>query len=131
MEKTLTQKALFNLIIEEVTNYDTPNKEIIINGLKQRLEQLEKKSASRKPSKEQVENDRRKNIILEVLESVNEPITIANMQDINEELAQLNTYSIVGLLTTLKRDDKVVRTEFKGKSYYSINKGTPTLEEVE
>lgn len=129
--KSKTLKQMFEEIIEEVTMYNTPHKDEIITFCNGRLAQLENKKTSRKPTKEDLVNMERKEVILEVLASANEPITIVTMQDMDARLAEVNSYSLVGLLTSLKKQGKVVSVEKKRKTYYSLVSSTPVVEDTE
>lgn len=114
-EKKMTKKDYFNQIKELVVG----NVELE-NFINHELELLDKKSASKAPTKVQIENESIKELIVETLSTFEKPATISDIQNANDELAKLSNQKISALLTQLINADKVVRTTDKKKAYFTL-----------
>lgn len=95
--------------------------------LDERIVQVEKKNASaangeRKLTKTQVENQGIKEQIVSAMGEVNKPVTIADLQKSNANLAALTNQKISALLTQLVKANVVLRTEVKGKAHFELAK---------
>lgn len=92
--------------------------------LEKRIEITKKKNANRgenaKPTKTQLENEGIKPVILSALETIGSPVSITNLIKSTAELADYSNQKISALLTQLLKENKVVRTEEKGKAHYSL-----------
>lgn len=97
------------------------NDEEIVNFCNHEIELLNKKSSSKKPTRKQIENEHYKNIILDTLANSDHPLAIKDLQSMNEELGNLSNQRISAMLTTLKIDEKVVRTVESGLVYFAYN----------
>lgn len=99
--------------------------------LEKRIEITKKKNANRgenaKPTKAQLENEGIKPVILSALETIGSPVSITNLIKGTAELADYSNQKISALLTQLLKENKVVRTEIKGKAHYSLP--TPVAED--
>lgn len=114
-EKKMTKKDYFNQIKELVVG----NVELE-NFINHELELLNKKNASKAPTKVQIENESIKELIVETLSTFEKPATISDIQSANDELAKLSNQKISALLTQLINADKVVRTTDKKKAYFTL-----------
>lgn len=110
-----TQVEMFNEIME--VNADN---EEIVNFCKERIEQLNKRKHSSKPTKKQIENEALKEKIVGILASAEEPITIDAIKSADEEMGTFSNQKISALLTLLKKDGLVVRTEKKRVAYFGL-----------
>ena len=113
-------KALLNG--EKVEGFTLADAIEFIDG---RIEQAEKKNASgangeRKPTKTQQENEGVKKQIVSVLQAINKPATITDMQKFSTELSTLSNQKISALLTQLVKSNEVIRTQVKGKAHFAI-----------
>lgn len=72
-----------------------------------------------KPTKAQLENEGIKAVILGALTA--EPITIGALTKANANLSTYSNQKISALLTQLLKENKVVRTEVKGKAHYALS----------
>ena len=91
------------------------------NLIQHEIELLDKKNgANRKPTARQTENDKFKDEILELLNSVGDPITIADLQACSIELNKLSNQRITAMLTQMVKAEKVVRTEVKGRAHFAL-----------
>ena len=82
------------------------------------LELLAKKSANKKPTKTQEENENLKVVILDSL--TNEGMTVTELQAKSEVLSGLSNQRVSALLRQLVADGKVVKNVDKKKSYFSL-----------
>ena len=115
MSKKLTKIEMFSLIATRLTNQDE------IDFINHEIELLEnKKSSVRKPTANQVENDVYMNTIVEVLTNANSPMTIGDIQKVNDELANISNQRISALLKKLVDNGSIVKTYEKRKAYFSI-----------
>jgi hypothetical protein len=87
-----------------------------LDFLKQRAELHAKKNASRKPTKAQAENEAIKTSILEFME-VGKSYTITEIQ---KAMGIESNQKTSALVRQLKDNDLVVRSEVKGKAYFSL-----------
>ena len=118
VEKFGAIKAMLNG--EKVENFSIEDALTFIDG---RIEQVEKKNAAggeRKPTKTQIANEGVKATIVEVLRNADKPMTITDMQKNFPELADLSNQKVSALVRQLIADGKVVKTEDKRKSYFSL-----------
>lgn len=85
------------------------------NFIAERKELHEKKNATRKPTKAQAENEETKVAILEFMED-GKPYTIT---DIQKGVGLDSNQKTSALVRQLKEADLVVRSEVKGKAYFT------------
>ena len=86
-----------------------------IDFLKERAEMHSKKNGSRKPTKVQLENEKIKSDILNFMET-DRAYTISEIQ---KGLGIETNQKASALVRQLKEKDLVVRTESKGKAYFT------------
>lgn len=115
MEKT--KKVLFGeiLAIEEIAK-----NEELVKFVKHELELLNKKAGSKKPTKVQEENEKIKVQILEVLEVIDKPMQIKELQAKFQELAGYSNQKISALLKQLVEDGKVEKISEKRETKFSL-----------
>lgn len=119
--KKMTKKETINLLIDVLMgNQEVEDMQIFIDFLTRERELLEKKSSKSTPTKTQLENENIKNVIVEVLTESDRPLTITEIQKANAGLEVLSNQKISSLLTQLKEENRVVRTEEKKKAYFSV-----------
>ena len=93
------------------------------------IELLNKKnSRSGKPTKTQLENEKIKNTILDILQTTGKPMTVTQLLT-NDELDGLSNQRVSALLTQLRKADAVVRTVEKKVAFYSIKEENEEVEE--
>lgn len=124
MEK-MTQRDYYNEIIALATKAERAD---IVNFAKARIEQLDKKSANRKPSKAQTENEVIKENICSVLGSASVPMTCT---EIKNALGIDSLNKIVALVTQLVKADKVVRATEGKKAVFSLTPAPADTEDTE
>lgn len=76
-------------------------------------------STPAKPTKTQVENESYKAAIVDILAENDRPMTISEMME-DSRLDGLKNQRVNALVTQLKNANRVVRTEVKGKAYFSL-----------
>lgn len=126
----MTKKEILNAIlsIEAIQQNETYR-----NFISHEIELLEKKAGTKsgKPTKQQVENDRLRAIILDVVTNANEPLTVSDIQNAHEELnpSVMTSQRAIALISSMAYDpntpDKnpngvILKTYIKKKPYYSI-----------
>ena len=114
--KKLTKREKFAMVMEYVTD-----NEMLTEFLQNEINLLTKKASSSKKTKDQVENEGIKDVILNALIEIGEGITITDLQKANEELGKLSNQKISALMTQLKNEGKVERIQDKKKSYFKAN----------
>lgn len=112
----MTKKEMFNTIATLLAD----NAEIV-DFCNYEISLLEKRnSASRKPSKTQVENSGFKADILVTLAEIDRPVSIRELCEGCPNIAGLTNQRITHLLTDLRNDGKVTRTYIKKIAYFSL-----------
>ena len=120
-KKKMTKKETINLLFDVLQgNQEVEDMQIFIDYLVNERNLLEKKSSKSSPSKTQIENEKIKEVIVEVLTESDTPLSITEIQKANEELSTLSNQKISSLLTQLKVENIIIRTEIKGKAYFGI-----------
>lgn len=113
--KKMTKRDYFEQI---KAKYALTNDEVAF--IDHELELLAKKNSSeKKPTAVQVANEGIKSAILNGME-VGTLYTITDMQKNIPELAELSNQKVSALVRQLIAEDKVVKTEDKRKSYFSL-----------
>lgn len=85
-----------------------------------REQQVKRNSSEKKPTKIQVANEGIKVTILEAMEG-HEPLTVSEIQKLNEELSTMSNQKVASLIRSLVEDGKLIRTEEKRKAYFSLS----------
>ena len=98
----------------------------LVEKLNAMILSIEKKKShtSEKDKVKAEENNRAREIILDVLSGRDAALSIAEIYEDSEELKNLLNNSnqrITSILTKMKNEGYIVRTEVKGKAHYSIN----------
>ena len=92
----------------------------IYNFCNHELLLLDKKNSSKKPTKNQIENEHYKDIILDYLQTENKPVTIRNIIENNTELITLSSQRISPILKTLEKNGLIVHSVVKKVNYYGV-----------
>ena len=93
--------------------------------LAKRIEITQKKNASgkgenAKPTKTQLENEGIKASIMSTLAECEKAVSISELAKASAELAGYSNQKLSSLLTQLAKDNKIIRTEVKGRPYFSL-----------
>ena len=113
MAKKMTIVEQYEVIIAKAKGVLSEDE---VKFLEERAELHAKKNASRKPTKAQAENEEIKAKILEVME-VGKSYTVT---DIQKAVGLESNQKASALIRQLKESDLVIRTEEKGKAYFSL-----------
>ena len=92
----------------------------LVTFCEDRIEKLSRKSSSKKPTKTQVANESIKTTILDILTDLENPSTVSEIIADGRIESGTSNQKITSLLKQLKDDGQVIRTEEKGKAYYSL-----------
>ena len=117
MEKKITKVDRFNQImaLDEVkANAD------LMAFCEHEIELLQKKSASKKPSKKNEENEVLKTKIVEVLGTFENGATVSEILGASEDFNGMSNQKISALVRQLVLDGTVVKTTDKKKSIFSV-----------
>lgn len=128
MEKTkITNKDMFGMIadaISEIENLDY--KEEMLDFIDKKIAQLDAKGKNKKETAAQKENKRLAEIIMTVLSGMEQPATAtkilkeAQEQKVDDAFVGMSNQKIAALLKLLVNDGKVIKTQNKKTSYFSI-----------
>lgn len=92
----------------------------LVTFCEDRIDKLSKKSTSTKPSKNQIANESIKETLVSILTELDNPSTVSEiMTDPRIEVGTSNQ-KITSLLIQLVKEQRVVNTKEKGKSYYAV-----------
>ena len=112
MAKKMTIVEMYGVIVEKAKGVLNEEE---LNFLKERAEMHSKKNASRKPTKAQEENENIKSSILEFME-IGKHYTISEIQ---KAMGLDSNQKTSALVRQLKEAALVIRTEEKGKAYFT------------
>ena len=115
MEKKITKRMVLEHLIENYAN-DT----MVVDYAKHEIELLDNKKSSNTKSKTQIENENIKNVIVETLTQLSKFVTISELQNANEELANLSNQKISALLKQLVDTEIVKKQIDKKKAYFGM-----------
>jgi predicted transcriptional regulator len=115
MANKKTQKDFFNEIIEVLKEN---GRDDLVVFCEDRIDKLSRKSTSKKPTKTQVENEGVKEVILTVLGENDSPISATAIA--TDPRVNASNQKVSSLLTQLRKDGLVKRTEEKGRAYFSL-----------
>lgn len=114
----LTKKEKFNMVLEMVAE-----NEMLKEFIQHEIELLERKAtgSDKTKAKKNEENEKLKADLLVALREYGKPVTVSEFHDKSPSaVAMLSTSKLTHLLTSLKEDGKVVRTEIKKRPFYSV-----------
>ena len=117
MEKKITKVDRFNqlMALDEVkANAD------LVAFCEHEIELLQKKSASKKPSKKNEENEVLKTKIVEVLGTFENGATVSEILGASEDFSGMSNQKISALVRQLVLHGTVVKTTDKKKSIFSV-----------
>lgn len=115
----LTKKEKFNMVLAHIPAENTE----LVEFIKHEIELLERKAtgSDKAKAKKNEENEKLKADLLVALAEYGKPVTVSEFHDKSPSaVAMLSTSKLTHLLTSLKADGKVVRTEIKKRPFYSV-----------
>lgn len=119
--KKMTKRDYFNGLLGVLENHkdSIENYEEFKAFIEREIELLNKKRSNSKPTKTQIENEKIKEKILEVLTDVNEVMTISELMTA-DGLENYSNQKLSVLCHQLVNEHKVVNTKVKKVSYFKI-----------
>jgi hypothetical protein len=119
--KKMTKRDYFNGLLGVIENHkdSIENYEDFKAFIEREIELLNKKRSNSKPTKIQIENEKIKGKILEVLTDVNEVMTISELMTA-DGLENYSNQKLSVLCHQLVNEHKVVNTKVKKVSYFKI-----------
>ena len=119
--KKMTKRDYFNGLLGVIENHkdSIENYEDFKAFIEREIELLNKKRSNSKPTKTQIENEKTKEKILEVLTDVNEVMTISELMTA-DGLENYSNQKLSVLCHQLVNEHKVVNTKVKKVSYFKI-----------
>lgn len=118
MANKKTQKDFFNEIIEVLNEVGRTD---LVEFCEDRIDKLSRKSSAKKPTKVQIENENIKDVILEVLAEMG---GVSATMIATDPRVNVSNQKVTALLKQLVADDKVIRTEEKGKATFALTEET-------
>ena len=122
MTNKMTKKEWFAEIraIVEKAELDEEKKTGMTEFINHEVELLEKKHSKSGQTKTQKENLEIMEKIMAALAEVGKPVTITELQSTNTEMAEYSNQKLSALLKKLVDGGRVVKTQEKKKSYFSV-----------
>ena len=122
MANKMTKKEWFAEIkaIVEKAELDEEKKVGMTEFINHEVELLEKKHSKSGQTKTQKENLEIMEKIMAALAEVGKPVTITELQSASTEMAEYSNQKLSALLKKLVDGGKVVKTQEKKKSYFSV-----------
>lgn len=123
MNKKMTKKEMFAMVIGVVKATEVENKEEMVAFLNHEIELLEKKSSKTGTTKTQKENLVLMEQLKEAFKEMEKPVTISEFQALStHEVATLSNQKLSALLKKLTEGENapMVKTVEKKKSYFSL-----------
>lgn len=119
--KKMTKRDYFNGLLGVIENHkdSIENYEDFKAFIEREIELLNKKRSNSKSTKTQIENEKIKEKILEVLTDVNEVMTISELMSA-DGLENYSNQKLSVLCHQLVNEHKVVNTKVKKVSYFKI-----------
>lgn len=119
--KKMTKRDYFNGLLGVIENHkdSIENYEDFKAFIEREIELLNKKRSNSKPTKTQIENEKIKEKILEILTDVNEVMTISELMTA-DGLENYSNQKLSVLCHQLVNEHKVVNTKVKKVSYFKI-----------
>ena len=117
MEK-MTKKDYFKELEKVVSNAKVENEAELLDFINRQVELLSKKSSVK--TKAQKENEVIVEKVYEALVRIAKPVTVSELQA-DEEMAEYSNQKLSALLKKLVDTNRVVKTQDKKKSYFSVD----------
>lgn len=117
----MTKKEMFAIIATVVENSADPKKQELLDFVNHEIELLERRSSSKNLSPKQKENEGFKAAMLKTLVAEARSMTVSEIMETCAEVAGLKSQRVTALLTQMKDSEQIIRTEVKGKAYFSAD----------
>ena len=106
--------------IVENAQVDSEKKAGMVDFIDHEVELLDRKHSKNGQTKTQKENVEIMEKIMTALAEVGKPVTITELQAASAEMAEYSNQKLSALLNKLKDNGRVVKTQEKKKSYFSV-----------
>jgi isoleucyl-tRNA synthetase len=120
MEKKITKKDKFEMVKAIIANSDTASKEELIAFIDREIELINKKSTSKSETPTQKANKLIIETIADCMKTLDVPITVTDLKNSFIALNNFTTQKLSVLLAKMVKDGRVIRTEDKKKTYFSL-----------
>lgn len=117
MANRMTQRDYFNEIIALAK---ANGRQDLVDFAENRIEVLDRKTSNKKPTKTQAENEGYKNAIRSALATVDNGVTVTELQGLDDTLGTLSNQRVSALLRQMVEVGEVVKTVEKKKSRFSL-----------
>ena len=114
----MTKKEYFAQVRNIVDAQEFDNKTDILAFIDHEIEMLDKKSSSKKPTANQIENEKFKEIILETLTEQCKPMTVTEILTVSN--IGITNQRASAILRQMVENGDVIKTIEKRKSYFSV-----------
>lgn len=123
----LTRKQCFERVIEilkgEVSVDEVNNLDEMVEVMNKAIVAIDKKTTA---TPKNTENESIKQIIIETMETLEEPKSISEIQELCGDLAQYKNQKLSALFTQLKTSGNIIRLKNKKKAVFMLrSKATP------
>lgn len=112
--KKLTKKEKYGMVLDYIKE-----NEMLVEFINNEINLLTKKASSSSKTKTQIENETIKEKIVAILNELDNPITITDLQKTNSEMGAYSNQKLSALLTQLVNEKRVYRIVDKKKTYFS------------
>lgn len=116
----MTKKEMFVTIAAVVENSTHAQKQELMEFVQHEIDLLNRRSSSKSLTPKQKENEGFKAEILSALSAVENPLTIGELMENCSAIAELTSQRVTAIVSQLVKAGQVVRTEVKGKAYFSV-----------
>ena len=114
--KKMTKKEYFEILKGIVAD-----RQDLVDFIDHEIELLTRKASKSGQTKTQKENETIMERIVVALTEIGRPVTITELQNANEEMAEYSNQKLSALLKKLVDDNTIVKTVDKKKSYFSVD----------
>ena len=114
----MTKREYFAQVRNIVESSATENVTDVLAFIDHEIEMLEKKSSSKKPTTNQIENKKFKEIILETLTEQCKPMTVTEILTVSN--IDITNQRASAILRQMVENGDVIKTIEKRKSYFSV-----------
>lgn len=116
----MTKKEMFAAIATVVENSNHAQRLDLMNFVQHEIELLDRRSASKTMTAKQKENENFKTEIFTFLEDAARPMTVSEIMEGCTALDGLKSQRVTAIISQMVKAQTLVRTEVKGKAYFSV-----------
>lgn len=112
--KKLTKKEKYGMVLDYIQD-----NAMLVEFIENEINLLNKKASSTSKTSTQKENEVIKDNIVAILNELDRPVTITELQDYSVDMSKLSNQKISALLRQLVSENRVIRIPDKKKTYFS------------